>query len=103
MTDYRIPDGQEALDALYRKYAPPSQEKAHANGHAAPRPSPERTDAEILKLARNAKNAARFAALYDDGDTSRHDGDQNRADMALLALLAFYTQNPDQPARLFKS
>jgi hypothetical protein len=58
-------------------------------------PSPQAVtddDAALLALARSAKNGAKFAALYEYGDTSAYNGDRSSADMALCCELAFWTQ-----------
>jgi hypothetical protein len=54
-----------------------------------------------LSLCRKAKNAAKFSDLNDAGDTSAYDGDESRADLALVRMYAFYTQDPAQLERLF--
>jgi putative DNA primase/helicase len=58
-------------------------------------------DAEILERARNAKNGAKFIALW-NGDISGYTS-HSEADAALAAMLAFYTRNPDAIRRLFAS
>jgi hypothetical protein len=71
-----------------------------ANGH---RPlSAPRSDAAVLELCRRAANASKFEGLYDRGDLSGHGGDESRADQALVSMMAFYTQDPDQLDRLFR-
>ncbi|MGI8545899.1 MAG: hypothetical protein ACR2M1_00970, partial [Gemmatimonadaceae bacterium] len=52
--------------------------------------------------ASRATNGAKFAALM-AGDTSGHGGDDSAADLALVSMLAFWTQGePDQLDRLFR-
>lgn len=53
-------------------------------------------DATIFRLARSAKNADKFTALFDHGDTSGYDDDESRADLALASLIAFWV-GPDVP------
>jgi hypothetical protein len=48
-------------------------------------------DAQLLELARKAKDGAKFIALYDRGDTSSYGNDDSRADAALCLFLAFWT------------
>lgn len=49
------------------------------------------TDDEILDKARTCeKNGAAFSALFDQGDTSAHAGDDSAADLALCNYLAFW-------------
>jgi primase-polymerase (primpol)-like protein len=50
------------------------------------------SDDEILILARNAANGAKFIALYDNGDLSPYSGDESGADMGLMNMLAFWTR-----------
>ena len=58
------------------------------------------TDQELLERARNAKNGAIFAALFDHGDMTGYSG-ASEADRALCALLNFWTgNNPDHTERL---
>jgi putative DNA primase/helicase len=94
----RIPERQKELDALVREYL--TDPKPEKDGGTEHRPLLEASDEEVLALCRKAKNAARFTALY-DGDTSRHGGDESRADLALVSMFAFYSQDPDQLDRLF--
>jgi AAA domain len=98
----RSPD-QDLIDQLARWMDEPAQEKAETNGHATAVPSSGSsgpTDEEIIKKCRGAENAARFADLFDHGDTSGNGGDASGADFALLGILKFYTQDPDQLERL---
>jgi hypothetical protein len=102
----KIPKRQDQIDDLTRKYltdpegslapGPTPNGNGHAGGLASLR------DAEVLDLCRRARNAAKFADLYDAGDAHRHHGgDDSRADLALLGILAFYTQDEVQLERIF--
>jgi hypothetical protein len=99
-----IPDRQDALNAFAHKYLMP---KPTPNGNgpqkAASATAYVPTDEDVLQAARKASNAAKFASLYVDGDLSGYDGDDSRADLALASMLAFYTQDPAQIARLIGS
>ena len=55
---------------------------------------------DAIAKARTAKNGygQKFAALYDRGDLSAHNGDHSAADMALVGMLAFWL-GPD-PERI---
>jgi hypothetical protein len=44
----------------------------------------------ILEIARKAKNGNKFVNLYDKGDISAYNYDENAADLALCNILAFY-------------
>jgi AAA domain len=59
-------------------------------------------DEAIIKLCRKAMNARKFEDLFDRGDTSGYAGDNSAADQALVSLMAFYTDDPDQLDRLFQ-
>jgi primase-polymerase (primpol)-like protein len=48
-------------------------------------------DGALLDRIRRSKQGAKFAALYDHGDTSAHHGDDSGADFALCCILAFWT------------
>ncbi len=59
------------------------------------------SDDEVLAKARNAANGAKFAALFDKGDTDGYESPSN-ADMGLMNILAFYTRRDrEQMERLF--
>jgi hypothetical protein len=62
--------------------------------------SPAMDDKQVLFRARSAGNGAKFRALFDDGDLAGYGGDPLKAAKALCSLLAFWTQNPEQIARL---
>jgi len=47
-------------------------------------------DVTLLNKARNARNGAKFAALYDRGDISGYNS-QSEADAALCAILSYWT------------
>jgi hypothetical protein len=104
-----IPERQDLLDALTRRYlTDPEPERIYSN-RAAPLKHNGSTvatlpmsDEEVIAYCRRAKNAERFASLFDDGDTSAYEGDDSRADQALVSKLAFYTQDPEQLDRLFR-
>jgi DNA-binding transcriptional ArsR family regulator len=89
-----IPERQEALDWLVRKYLTKPAAPNGRNGHA-----PEIPDERIVELCRKAKNAAKFSDLFDAGDTSAY-GSASEADMALASIISFYTQDAGQIERL---
>src|SRR5918994_1192976 len=68
---------------------------ASANGHHS-----ELTDEEVIELAKGAKNAGKFEALW-EGDTSGY-ASHSEADQALISLLAFYTQDETQLDSLYR-
>ncbi|MBX5493379.1 MAG: hypothetical protein IRZ14_19685, partial [Chloroflexi bacterium] len=90
-TPSTINERQDALDALYQQLFPDPQ--PHSNGRATlSGATTDLDDEQLLHLARSAKNGAKFAALYDRGDTSAYNGDESAADLALCQMLAFWTQ-----------
>lgn len=100
----QIPERQAELDALTREHlVDPESGGVPRNaprGYASPS-GVELSDDEVIERCRKAKNAPLFEALYDAGDTSGHEHDASRADLALLNHLAFYTQDFAQLERLF--
>ena len=90
--------GQELLDWLEREMLG-GQLHSAPNGHAKSAPAGARDDETILAKARVAKNAAKFEALFERGDISDYGGDDSRADLALMSMLGFWTQDPVQLER----
>jgi len=96
-----IPERQREIDALTRQYLPPAADPPRENGRTSRTVSEGLSDDEVIGLGREAKNAAKFSALFDRGDTGAYDGDDSSADLALVSILAFYTQEMDQIDRIF--
>jgi primase-polymerase (primpol)-like protein len=61
---------------------------------------PELDDDELLRRVRDARNGAKFAALW-AGDTSAYRS-PSEADLALCSLLAFWTSEPARIDNLFR-
>jgi P4 family phage/plasmid primase-like protien len=60
------------------------------------------SDEDVVRRASAAKNGQHFRRLFDGGDVSGYDGDDSRADMALIRLIAFWTGPcPEQIERIF--
>ncbi len=97
----KIPNRQDEIDALTRKYLTSPEASEALNGRRPHAGTVETPDEEIIDLCRKAKNAAKFADLFDAGDTAAHGDDDSSADLALLGILKFYTQDPLQLERLF--
>jgi hypothetical protein len=93
-----VEDRHEALAALHRETFGGAAE----DGELAEPVSPAMEDDEVLERCRRAKNAEKFAALFDDGDLDGYGGDHSAADQALVGMLSFYTQDPEQLDRLFR-
>ena len=96
---------QEVLDELAaRLRAQQAPRRNSANGHArGARPAkPAVPDEIVIEKCRSAENSAKFSALFDAGDAhAYHKGDDSVADLALLGLLTFWTQDEAQLERLF--
>jgi len=87
------------LALFYARYlAKPLSDPAprQSNGHG----SPVLADDKILEQCRAAKNAAKFEALW-RGEWSGYPS-QSDADLALVGILKFYTQDAGQLDRLFR-
>ena len=56
-------------------------------------------DEKIVRRARSSKDAVKFAALFDDGDTSGYDS-PSEADLALCNIVARFTKDREQIGRL---
>ena len=97
----RIPERQAELDALARRYLTDPEPETNGSSHRATAPPPELSDEEVIGVRRKARNAAKFSDLYDAGDTSSHEGDESRVDLALMSMFAFCTQDVVQLERLF--
>ena len=99
--------GQDLIDKLERLMLAPDTETAQTNGHATPTTSTSSgsvDDEIIIEKCRGAANAAKFSALFDRGDVhAHHNGDDSRADLSLLGMLAFWTQDAAQLEKLFSS
>ena len=92
-----IRDRSEELYAFHARHFAErvSERPTSANGHHS-----ELTDEEVIRLARSAKNAAKFEALQ-SGDTRGY-ASHSEADQAYISLLAFYTQDEEQLDRLYR-
>jgi hypothetical protein len=92
-----IRDRSEELHAFYaRHFAEPVNERlVSTNGYHT-----ELTDEDVIRLARSAKNAAKFEPLW-SGDTHGY-ASHSEADQALISRLAFYTQDEEQLDRLYR-
>jgi DNA-binding transcriptional ArsR family regulator len=99
---------QDLIDKLAAWMQEPDTETAQTNGHATPTTSSSSgstpSDEAVTEKCRSAENAAKFANLFDHGDVYvYHDGDESRADLSLLGILTFWTQDEAQLERIFSS
>ena len=87
---------QELVTFHARHFAEPiGVRSTDANEHHS-----ELADEEVVRLARGARNAAKFEALW-EGDISGY-ASHSEADQALVSLLAFYTQDEAQLDSLYR-
>ena len=102
---------QDLIDELVARMQAPDAETAQTNGHAGGTAAPPykgsaagAADEAIIEKCRAAGNAAKFSDLYDHGDVhAHHGGDDSKADLALLGILAWWTQDEAQLERLVSS
>jgi AAA domain len=101
---------QNLIDELHAWINEPDPKTVQANGHAAARPSAAggpaspHPDEEVIQVCRSANNAIKFETLFDYGDAGAyHGGDDSAADLALLGILSYYTQDAPQLERIFSS
>ena len=104
VTGWHVPSTPPTIDARQEAVT-----RLHAQVFGMPTPPQARStvptlldDTLLLDKARAAKNGAKFMRLW-EGDTSLHGGDESSADLALCCELAFWTQDPAQIDRLFRS
>jgi len=101
-----IGDGQELIDWLAsRMRAPLDEETTKTNGGVSNAPSSATIpDETIIEKFNHAENMMKFLALFEHGDVNAyHGGDDSVADLALLSMLAFYTQDEAQLERIFSA
>lgn len=105
VTGYRHGDAtaiehrQSELDALFRDLFPDTEQSLQPHSEHVGCVFPDTT---ILAAIRRSNQAAKFARLYDDGDTSGYGDDTSAADQGLCGILAFYTQDREQIDRIFR-
>jgi len=92
---------QEKLDAILAKHLSDNHNAHFGFNGRQQHVGVELTDDEIIAKLREAKNSAKFERLFDHGEISEYANDDSRADLALMSMLAFYTQDHDQLDRLF--
>ncbi len=92
-TPSTIKERSAELAVLYAERFGKSQ--TTRDGWAADEPVETFADEEILAKCRRGRNAAKFKALW-EGETSAYDGDESKADMALVRYLSRWTHNHEQ-------
>jgi primase-polymerase (primpol)-like protein len=106
----KLPDQTAAVKKIYDKYILKgrniiaTQQKIDDLVHnSRPLNNIQKSDEELLGIARNAANGEKFKRLFDNGDIEEYKS-QSEAEMALASLLAFYWQgNPYDVERMMKS
>jgi hypothetical protein len=93
-----INDCNELLNVLWAQMGSGSVAAAVYAGVA----EEKETDAQIIEKASNAANGEKFAALL-RGNWQDYYPSQSEADFALVDIVAFYTQNRAQIARIFRN
>jgi len=88
-----VVDRQDVLVAWYAETFPSSKKPGRSSPPPPPTAAPqaEADDDRLLERARNAKNGAKFRALYDGGDFSAYPS-QSEAELALCMILAFWAR-----------
>ncbi len=92
-----------SIEALYAKISTPKEQEPREQPRREPtaRPPVDLTDEEVIALCQKARNSATFNALW-NGSTAGYPS-ASEADQALCNLLAFYTRDALQIARLWRA
>jgi putative DNA primase/helicase len=90
---------QAIIDANWTKWFPENPVKDIFRPESTPARDFFPSDREIVEKIRDSAQSAKFSALW-DGSVDDHGGDHSAADLALCSILAFWTQDRDQIARL---
>jgi hypothetical protein len=92
--DAPIREAQDAADELYRFLRRRDQESAPPAASVS-----ALTDAEVVRLAENAKNGAEFSIVYRGGGQFKSGSER---DLSLASRLAFWTQDEAQIERIMR-
>lgn len=105
LNDTALKDIQPAIDKILTMLKKPPAESGEGKaGTSTPVPVLNLSDGDIITLIRKKRSGPKFHSLYDLGDVSTYGNDRNRADQALLNMLAFWTgKNAEQMKRIFLS
>jgi primase-polymerase (primpol)-like protein len=74
-----IPQRQDEINAFVKEFFTKPEPSGKGSGESV---SSALSDDQVIELCRKAKNAAKFAGLFDDGDISAYDYDDSVADVA---------------------
>jgi len=98
---------QDLIDDLAAWMQAPDPQTAQTNGRGIPTNSSSGStpsDEAVIEKCRGAENAAKFSDLFDHGDAhAHHGGDDSAADLALVSMMSFWTQDAAQLERIFSS
>ena len=99
-----IVDRSEALQAVLNKYMvrTPENSKTTPGAREVAQNALELDERQIIDLATNARNGAKFNALY-SGQWETYYNSQSEADGALCMMLAFYTEDEATIDSIFRS
>lgn len=105
LNDTALKDIQPAIDKILTMLKKPPAESGEEKAvTSTPVPVLNLSDGDIITLIRKKRSGPKFHSLYDLGDVSTYGNDRNRADQALLNMLAFWTgKNAEQMKRIFLS
>jgi AAA domain len=92
--DAPIRDAQDAADEFYKFLRRRDQESAPPAASVS-----ALTDAEVVRLAENAKNGAEFSVVYRGGGQFKSSSER---DLSLASRLAFWTQDEVQIERIMR-
>lgn len=94
MKDLPIIDCQEMLDNLYKEM------ESKSSSVDLEEVAETEDDADIVAMASGAENGDKFNSLC-NGDFAEYPS-QSEADLALLSIIAFYTESNEQVRRIFR-
>lgn len=105
LDDATLNDIQPAIDKILTMLKkPPAASEEGKAVTSTPAPVLNLSDTDIITKIRDSTQNPKFHVLYDLGDVSTYGNDRNRADQALLNMLAFWTgKNAEQMKRIFLS
>lgn len=96
---YAIKDGQDVVNWIYEKYLKP-QPQAQQKQETQQTNSPNLSTNEVIAKIRQSKQAHKFEALM-NGNTTGY-GSPSEADIALCAVIAFWTQDTKHIDAIFR-
>lgn len=99
-----VEDRQAELNSFYDEVFGSASQERHINDEPMETTlaSPDLSDDDVLDILRCARNGEKFVSLFDNADMSEYGDNWSVADMALVGLIAFYTQDRKQIDRLFR-